>query len=114
VKVRELGTGKSRLETLESFGLTRTTVVPAQSVEDGINAVRLLLPRCWFDENKCKQGIESLKQYRSDFDEKRGVFSGRPLHDWTSHAADAFRYLALGMRAESKWKPIQYSSAGIV
>lgn len=114
VRVRELGTGKSRLETLEGFGLRNATVVPAQSVEDGINAVRLLLPKCWFDLTKCKQGVESLKQYRSDFDEKNGVFSSRPLHDWTSHAADAFRYLALGMKATSKFAPIQYPPSGVV
>lgn len=113
-RVRELGTGKSRLETLESLGLRNPIVVPAQSVEDGINAVRLMLPKCWFDVAKCKQGVESLKQYRADFDEKRNVFSGRPLHDWTSHAADSFRYLALGMKVTSKYAPIQYSSIGIV
>jgi hypothetical protein len=83
-------------------------------VEDGINAVRLLIPRCWFDLAKCKQGIESLKQYRSDFDEKRNVFSNRPLHDWTSHAADAFRYLALGMKSKTTLAPINYSPLGIV
>ena len=114
VRLRELGTGKSRLETLESFGLRNATVVPAQSVEDGINAVRLLLPRCYFDAAKCKQGVESLKQYRSAFDEKNNVFSNRPLHDWTSHAADSFRYLALGMKPVNKWERINYGPTGVV
>lgn len=113
-KVRELGTGKSRQETLEGFGLGNCTVVPAQSVEDGINAVRLMLPRCYFDAVKCKSGIEALKQYRADFDEKKNVFTNRPRHDWTSHAADAFRYLALGIRSETKSAPIKYPSMGIV
>lgn len=114
-KVRELGTGKSRVETFESLGLRNCQVVPQQSVEDGINAVRLLLPRCWFDKDKCKQGIEALKQYRADFDEKRNVYSGRPLHDWTSHAADSFRYLALGMKPANKWdEPIKYPKQGRV
>lgn len=113
-KVRELGTGKSRVETLEGFGLSRTTVVPAQSVEDGINAVRLLLAKCWFDGVKCKNGIEALKQYRADFDEKKNVFTNRPRHDWCSHAADSFRYLALGMRADTKSAPIKYPDQGIV
>ncbi len=112
-RVRELGTGKSRIETLESLGLRRADVVPQQSVEDGINAVRLLLPRCWMDRTKCKQGIEALKQYRADYDEKRGVYSGRPLHDWTSHASDAFRYLALGMNPKAKWSPIPYQDLGL-
>lgn len=114
VKVRELGTGKSRLETLESLGLRHAQVVPQQSVEDGINAVKLMIPRCWFDEAKCKQGIEALKQYRSDFDEKKNVYSNRPRHDWTSHGADAFRYLALGIKPVSKWGPLNYQQTGIV
>lgn len=113
-KVRELGTGKSRLETIEGFGLRNCTIVPAQSVEDGINAVRLMLARCWFDGAKCKNGIEALKQYRADFDEKKNVFTNRPRHDWTSHAADAFRYLALGMKSDSKSAPINYPRSGIV
>lgn len=113
-KVRELGTGKSRVETLEGLGLRSCTVVPQQSVEDGINAVRLMLSRCYFDSDKCKNGIEALKQYRADFDEKKNVFTNRPRHDWTSHGADAFRYLALGMRAETKSAPIKYPSMGIV
>lgn len=113
-KVRELGTGKSRVETLEGLGLRNCQIIPAQSVEDGINAVRLMLPRCYFDKDRCKQGVESLKQYRSEYDERRGVFSARPLHDWTSHAADSFRYLALGMKPASKYEPINYTSLGIV
>jgi hypothetical protein len=95
--VRELGTGKSRLETLFSLGI-RARVLPNQSVDDGINAARLLIARSWFDSEKCKYGIEALKQYRAEWDEKRKVQKPRPLHDWTSHCADAFRYLALGIR----------------
>lgn len=114
VKVRELGTGKSRLETLESLGLRNVTVVNQQSVEDGINAAKLLIPRCWFDSSKCKPGIEALKQYRADYDEKRNVFSNRPRHDWTSHAADAWRYMSLGIKPVQKWKPIKYPSGGVI
>lgn len=113
-KVRELGTGKSRLETLENLGLKHPTVVPAQNIEDGINAVRMMLPKCWFDARKCKTGIEALKQYRSDYDEKRSIYSARPIHDWSSHAADAFRYLAQGMKPVQKWQPIKYPEMGIV
>ena len=95
--VRELGTGKSRVEMLQSLGL-RSRVLPAQEVADGINAARMLLPRCYFDADKCARGIEALRQYRTDYDEKLKVFKNRPLHDWSSHAADAFRYLALGLK----------------
>lgn len=96
IKVRELGTGKSRIETAKSLGL-EFEVVPSIPIEDGIEAVRSLLPRCWFAKASLKDGIESLKQYRKEYDEKNKSFHERPLHDWTSHAADAFRYLAVSI-----------------
>jgi len=96
VAVRELGTGRSRQEVLETLGI-RVTVVPRLSVDDGINAVRKLLPSCWFDGERCEDGLLKLTQYRAEYDEKRQVLKPRPLHDWTSHAADAFRYLAIGL-----------------
>jgi hypothetical protein len=98
VQVRELGTGRSRLEMLQSLGLGNVEVVPAQNASDGINAVRTLLPKCYFDAVKCKQGIECLRMYRREYDAVRKVYKEKPLHDWTSHGADAFRYLALSVR----------------
>lgn len=92
---RELGTGKSRVETLEALGLRNVEIIPQQEVADGINAVRLMLSKCWFDAERCERGIEALKQYRREWDGKRQVWRERPLHDWASHAADAFRYGAL-------------------
>jgi phage terminase large subunit len=97
VEVRELGTGRSRLETLMGLGLS-CQVVPRQSVEDGINAVRRVLPRCWFAREATAEGVKALKQYRRDWDDVRKVFLAKPLHDWASHPADAFRYLALGLQ----------------
>jgi phage terminase large subunit len=104
-EVKELGTGKSRVETLAKLGI-RSQVIPAQSVEDGINATRMLLTKCWFDKTKCERGVSALSQYRREFDEKLKAFKQRPLHDWSSHAADAFRYLALGLNTKPKqdWK----------
>jgi hypothetical protein len=70
-------------------------------IEDGINAVRVLIPRCWFDAQRCARGIDALRLYRAQVDERmhdpsgRPVLKPQPVHDWTSHAADAFRYLAL-------------------
>lgn len=93
----ELGTGKSIRETLASLGVRHTEIVPKLPVDDGINAVRLLLPRCWFDAEKCRDGIEALRQYRKEYDEKLKTFKLRPLHDWASHGADAFRYLAVSV-----------------
>jgi len=114
VQVRELGTGKSRKEMLEEAGL-EITVAPRLSVADGIQAVRQLLPRCWFSDN-AKQGIDALRNYRREYDEKRAVFYDRPLHDWSSHAADAFRYLAIGLNdGASTWdKPLNINSSWVV
>ena len=92
---RELGTGRTRVETLKALGLRNLEIMPQQAVADGVNAVRLMLGRCWFDAERCDRGIEALKQYRREWDGKRQTWRERPLHDWTSHAADAFRYGAL-------------------
>ena len=107
VKVREMSSGRSRLEMLRSLGLTQTMVVPKLSVEDGINAVRSILPRCWFDASRCARGIEALRQYRTDFDATTQTFKSRPLHDWTSHPCDAFRYLAVSMRDPINYRDLQ-------
>ncbi len=103
VQVHELGTGKSRLETLKGLGLTNITIAPKLGVDDGIQAARSYLAGCWFDEEKCARGIEALRQYRRDYDEKGKTWRNRPLHDWTSHGADAFRYLAVGRKEQRKW-----------
>lgn len=94
-QAKELGTGKSRLEVLESLGLNNITVAPMHRVEDGINGVRVFIPKCWFDEKKCARGIDAMKLYRAEYDDKLQALKPRPVHDWTSHAADAFRYLAM-------------------
>ena len=114
VEVRELGTGKSRKEMLQEAGL-EITVVKKLPVADGIQAVRRLLPRCWFDKD-VKQGIDALRNYRRTYDEKRNVFFDTPLHDWCSHAADAFRYLAVGLdESGSDWgQPLNINNKWIV
>ncbi len=102
VEVRELGTGKSRKEVLNESGL-EITVAPRLSVADGIQAVRRLLPRCWFD-HKTKAGLDALRNYRREYNEKQQVFYDKPLHDWSSHYSDAFRYLAIGLdESDSSW-----------
>lgn len=94
--VREIGTGKSRIEVARSLGLNFETVANIR-VEDGINAVRMLIPRVYFHKTKAALLIDALRQYREKIDDKRQVSLG-PLHDWTSHAADAFRYLAISVQ----------------
>lgn len=96
-RVRELGTGRTRVETLLSLG-RRPDLVPDHKVEDGINAARLTIPRCYFDRTKCAEGLEALRQYKADYDEKLRTFKNKPRHDWASHSADAFRYLAMAYR----------------
>jgi hypothetical protein len=100
IEVRELTSGKSRKDALREMGL-KVRVVKKLAVEDGIEAARNILPRCWFDEENCKDGINALKSYRKEKDEINGTFKARPVHDWASHGADAFRYLAVSHRNES-------------
>ena len=94
---RELGTGKSRQETLKSHGL-KTIILPRHKLEDGINACRLVLPKCWFDLVKTERGINCLKNYERKWDAKNQIFSSRPLHNWASHGADGFRTFAMGVK----------------
>jgi len=115
VRVRELGTGKSRLEMLEEAGL-EVKIAPRMGLDDGIQAVRRLLPRCWFNVPQVQNGLNCLRNYRRDYDEKRKIFYERPLHDWSSHGSDSFRYLALGLdEGHSTWsKPINQMPKWIV
>lgn len=96
-KVPEIGSGKTRLETLISLG-RNPRLIPEHKVDDGISAARLTIGQTYFDAVKCKDGLEALRQYRAEFDEKTKAFRDIPKHDWTSHAADAFRYLAMAWR----------------
>lgn len=98
----ELGTGRRRVDVLRDLLGNNLRVLPRTSLDDGIQAVRLLLPRCWFDEAKCSAGLDALRQYQREWDDKRQDFMPRPLHDWTCHAADSFRYLACGLQDEAK------------
>lgn len=94
-------TGKTTKAAFEALGF-KVRVVPKLSVRDGINAVRALLPRCVFDARKTMAGVEALRQYRARWDDKAKVLSATPVHDWASHPADAFRYLAVGLNDEPK------------
>lgn len=114
VEARELGTGVSRKETLGKLGLRNIEVVPAQDVADGINAVRLMLSRCWFDEERCRRGIEALKQYRREWDGKHQVWRNKPRHDGTSHAADAFRQGALRRGRVTSAAKLNIPNMGVV
>jgi phage terminase large subunit len=94
--------GKSIIEQLAVLlgGVGNLAIVPDLSVQDGIQAARLTLPRCWFDSVKCKDGIEALRQYQREYDDDKKAFRQTPRHDWTSHPADAFRMMAVIWRLE--------------
>jgi phage terminase large subunit len=100
ISVREMSSGRSRLEVAATMGI-RFKMHPrlhnqvAGEVEEGIHAVRMLLPRCWFDATKCKAGIEALRHYRRDYNQRLNEFKATPVHDWASHGADAFRGLSV-------------------
>jgi hypothetical protein len=100
IAVRELGTGKSRLEVARSHGIRfemtpRLTGGIKGEVEEGIDQARLLLSRCWFNEERCDAGLEALRHYRWDWNTRLNEFKPAPVHDWASHGADAFRGLAV-------------------
>lgn len=94
-KVKEWGSGRTRIEQMEALQLV-PQLVPDHRLMDGINGARETLARCRFDRTRCADGIEALKQYRADYDETLKILKPVPRHDWSSHAADAFRYLAMG------------------
>lgn len=96
VRVRELGTGKSRLATLRDLGIKNITTNPHASIEDGINATRKMLYTTWIHANNCKKLIEALKTYRAEYDDVKQVY-GSPIHDWASHYADSVRMLAIAL-----------------
>ena len=102
IEVRELGSGKSRRETAWDLGIN-FRVVPKLPVEDGLHAAQMLIPRCWFDAELCKPGLEALRQYHRAYNERLRTFRNTPVHDWSSHAADAFRYLAVGLKENTQY-----------
>jgi len=106
IKVRELGSGKSRQEVAKALGLVFQEPMPALELADGINAVRLLLAQCWFDEQKTARGIECLRQYRKAFNTRLDEFTGTPVHNWASHGADAFRTLAMRYKRPGDQRPV--------
>lgn len=110
IQVRELTTGKSRLETASTLGID-FEIAPNLSIDDGIEAVRHTIPLCYFDEERCEQGIEALRNYRKEFDDKKQVWKSYPLHDWCSHGADSFRYLAISHEKEQPQLQLNINSS---
>jgi phage terminase large subunit len=104
-QARQLGSGRTLWETLRELTGRNPRILPQQNVMDGINAARVSLASAWFDAGRCYDGLEALRAYRADYDERRKVFTDRPRHDWASHSADSFRYLAMAWREMQPEKP---------
>jgi phage terminase large subunit len=102
LKHRDLSTGHSLYEVARNFNVF-FRVAPKLAVKDGIAAVRSILPRSYFDAEKCARGIQALKEYRRQKDEANDDYLEQPVHDWASHAADAMRTYAMGRRAKATW-----------
>ena len=116
VRVRELGSGKSRVEMLEELGIHNIEIAPQLLIDDGIQQVRTMLDKCYFDEVQCEKLIDSLLAYSREWDDNGMTWRMRPKHDWSSHAADAMRYLAIGYRPfNENWdKPLRRNLQGVV
>lgn len=107
--------GKSVIEQIsDKIDLKYLKIVPNLSLQDGIQASRLALHRAWFDAEKCIEGIECLRQYQREYDEDKKMFRDKPRHDWTSHGADAFRYLSIAWSEHEKVEAIDKPIRGLV
>ena len=101
-RAKTLASNRSVIEQLgDKLPIKSLRIVPNLGLQDGIQASRLALTRAWFD-HKCVDGIECLRQYQREYDEDKKVFRDKPRHDWTSHGADAFRYLSIVWKDEAK------------
>ena len=107
-RVKELSTGKSRIEYLQEAWLTNIEVVPKLWIQEWIDMARRLFPNIYFDKEKCKRGLRCLNEYHKVWDDKNQCFKSYPHHDWSSHWADAFRYLAVSVKdtTQKKYKVV--------
>ena len=96
IEVTEFGNGKTRREVAYQLGI-RFKVVPKLPLEDGIHATSMTLPKCWIDTDHCKKLIDALRHYHRKYIDKNRMFRSKPVHDWSSHACDAMRYLSVGL-----------------
>lgn len=109
IETREFTSGRSRKEIARDLGIHFRTV-PKLPVSEGIDYVRTILPRCYFDKTKCDLGIRALINYHKDFNQKLLNYKFNPVHDKWSHGADAFRYLCFGVDHEGleRETPVEY------
>jgi hypothetical protein len=99
--VSEYSTGLSRVEVARNHGVP-FMITPDIGLIEGIDAVRNVLNRCWFDEVKCAFGLKALENYKKEWNDRHGCWSSRPLHNFASHGADAFRMLVVNLSKTHK------------
>lgn len=104
-RAKSLQTGRSIEEVVRNSGFN-VEITPQLSVNDGINAARTIFSQCWFDKEKCTDGLNALRHYQYEYDKERDTNKKKPLHNWASNGADAFRYFAVGVPA-NKPKPMK-------
>ena len=92
-------TGRTRRETAYQLGL-RFKIAKRMPIEDGIHAVKMILPRCQIDVDNCQKLINALRHYHRKYNDKTRVYAAKPVHDWSSHPCDSFRTLAVGLEKE--------------
>lgn len=114
IKAGSLATGETLLETAGRLGLKFNTLQRERDVTDGIERTRIIFRRCWFDKENCKQGIDCLENYHAEYNERNDIYATKPTHDWSSHGADAFRYLSLAIEegismgmSKEKWRQLK-------
>ena len=96
IEVTEFSLGKTRREVAYQLGIN-FYILPKLPLEDGIHAAKMILPRCYFDLDKTKHLVDALRHYHRRYNEKMRMFHNKPVHDWSSHACDAFRYMAIAI-----------------
>jgi hypothetical protein len=121
IAVQELGSGITRIEKAKQLGIN-FTIAPSCSIEDGIETVRSTFSKMWIDEHNCKPLLKALENYRQEFDVKKKVYKGHPLHDWSSHFCDSVRYLCISLpktrdglsaqELDKRYYEAQYGSQG--
>ena len=110
IEVQEFSSGKTRREVAYQLGV-KFIILPKIPLEDGIHSLKMVLPRCYFDLDKTKPLIDALKHYHRKYNEKMKMFHNKPVHDWSSHAADAARYMAISINDYEEKNRIKQKTA---
>ncbi len=110
IEVQEFSSGKTRREVAYQLGI-RFRILPKLPLEDGIHSLKMILPRCYFNLDKTKPLIDALRHYHRKYNEKMKMFNNKPVHDWSSHACDAMRYLAISINDYEEKNKIRETTA---